>query len=311
MIQPIKKSLLSFPYQWRRVTITYPVGFWHTAGDPSKFQPSHSTWDIKMGLECPQQGSMWIRKSKADSSVSQKCSFLTRESKSIFKNLAQKGKKKQNAIFWCMSFSTDSKVVIKRSWHVKDQGVRSFQALQTMDWTGMFIFTGVLYCRWTYTFQAQLSMSWESSFVLLFNFSALHSPPTTAGQGLTLPARPNYNSTKNEYLYYTVYLHPVLFAFIALFFYNLSILFNWEVIGIVYWIWGVNVRYEKWRIFWYLRKPSPWNPSGICPKVAYAEQVGWWAVWRKEQPWPWRHRIWVWDWERASGHSVLVKNPES
>ena len=64
-------------------------------------------------------------------------------------------------------------------------------------------------------------------FVLFcFNFSTLHNPPTIADQGLTLPDRPNYNSTKNVYLYYTVYLHPVLIAFITLSFYNLSILFN-------------------------------------------------------------------------------------
>lgn len=70
------------------------------------------------------------------------------------------------------------------------------------------------------------SQSLGKTLLFCFNFSTLHNPPTTADQGLTLPARPNYSSTKNVYLYYTVYLHPVLIAFITLSFDNLSILFN-------------------------------------------------------------------------------------
>lgn len=46
-----------------------------------------------MHTVCPQQGSLWIRKTKADTSASQKGSFFTRESKRILKEPAQKAKK--------------------------------------------------------------------------------------------------------------------------------------------------------------------------------------------------------------------------
>lgn len=176
----------------------------------------------------------------------------------------------------------------------------------------MFIFTGVLYCMWTYTFQfCSQSLGKALLFCFLISQHFTVHPQLQAKVWhslLDLTITP----PKNEYLYLLfVYILSYLLL-LHFFFYNLSILFSWEFIGIVYWIWGMNVHYEKWRMFWYLRKPSPWNPSGICPKVAYAEQVGWWEARRKEQqPWPWRHRVWGWDWERTSGHSVLVKHPES
>lgn len=49
---------------------------------------------------------------RADSSALQKCAFLTRESKRILKEQEPKGKKKKHS-FWCVSFSTDPKVVTK------------------------------------------------------------------------------------------------------------------------------------------------------------------------------------------------------